>query len=93
MSQNTQDLLTGLLDSQDGALQILLLVDYIFNLARDLYRHGIIARLLRAYSNNTSGVEVNDTVSISLEIDFSSMNQGGASWQHQMELDPYSSAH
>jgi hypothetical protein len=82
----------------------LLLVDYIFDWARDLYRHGI-ARLLKVLSKKAFGKELNDTVSISLDTDFFSIdprvvslqdqmdmdpasNQGVAVWQHQMELDP-----
>ncbi|PVH82411.1 hypothetical protein DL98DRAFT_653163 [Cadophora sp. DSE1049] len=103
-SYNILDLWTGRLDSRDGALQILLLVDYIFDWARDLYRHGI-ARLLKVLSKKASGEELNDIVSISLDTDFQSIdqrmealqdqmeldppfNQGVAVWQHQMESDP-----
>ncbi|RDL38191.1 Uncharacterized protein BP5553_05624 [Venustampulla echinocandica] len=103
-SYNILDLWTGRLDSPDGALQILLLVDYIFDWARDLYRHGI-ARLLKTLCKKASGKELNDTISISLDTDFFSINQevvalqeqmeldppshqGVATWQHQMELDP-----
>jgi hypothetical protein len=65
----------------------LLLVDYIFDWARDLYRHGI-ARLLKALCKKASGKELNDTVSISLDTDFLSINQGVVALQQQMELDP-----
>ncbi|CZR59535.1 uncharacterized protein PAC_09429 [Phialocephala subalpina] len=86
-SQNILDLWTGRLDSRDGALQILLLVDYIFDWARDLYRHGI-ARLLKVLSKKASGEEPNDIVSISLDADFLSIDQGMVTLQDQMELDP-----
>ncbi|PVH77521.1 hypothetical protein DL98DRAFT_637260 [Cadophora sp. DSE1049] len=33
---------SGRVDTHDGALQILLLVDYIFDWARDIYRSGIL---------------------------------------------------
>jgi hypothetical protein len=74
------------LDSRDGALQILLLVDYIFDWARDLYRHGV-ARLLKLLTKKASGREVNDSVSISLDTDFSSVFQGAIARRDQMELD------
>lgn len=65
----------------------MLLVDYIFDWARDLYRHGI-ARLVKAISKKVSRKELNDTVSISLDTDFLSINQGPIDSQEQMELDP-----
>lgn len=89
-SYNILDLWTGRLDSRDGALQILLLIDYIFDWGRDLYRHSI-ARLLKTLAKKVSGKELNDTVSISLDTDFLSINQGAITSQHQMELDPPSS--
>ena len=50
----------GCLDTLDGALQILLLVDYIFDWARDLYRPGVIG-LLKSLSKGPS--DDNATVS------------------------------
>jgi hypothetical protein len=77
----------------------LLLVDYIFDWARDLYRHSI-ARLLKVLCKKVSEKQPNDAVSISLDTDFSSINQeveqieldpprhqGIANWQQQMELE------
>jgi hypothetical protein len=53
-NQVIQDLWAGRLDTQDGVLQVLLLVDYIFDWARDIYRHSI-ARLLQVVLDKTSG--------------------------------------
>jgi len=84
-SQNILDLWTGRLDSQDGALQLLLIVDYIFDWARGIYRHGI-ARLLKVVSKKTSGKELNDTISISLDSDFLSTSQVPVAFQEQMQI-------
>ncbi|KAE9370947.1 hypothetical protein N431DRAFT_308368, partial [Stipitochalara longipes BDJ] len=50
-SYNIQCLWSGRVDSRDGALQILLLVDYIFDWARDIYRPSIL-QLLKVLSKN-----------------------------------------
>lgn len=75
------------MDSQDGALQILLLVDYIFDWARDIYRPGI-ARLLKLLLKNTPRKDIDDTESAILGTDFSSLDQKVVAWHDQMELDP-----
>ncbi|KAE9371916.1 hypothetical protein N431DRAFT_342019 [Stipitochalara longipes BDJ] len=82
-----QDLWTGRLDSQDGALQILLLIDYIFDWTRDFYRDGI-ARLLKRVVDKTAGKNIDEIESIDLGTDFSSVNLGVADWQDHMDLDP-----
>ncbi|KAN0096873.1 hypothetical protein V8E51_015678 [Hyaloscypha variabilis] len=82
-----QDIWTGRLDSQDGALQILLLIDYISDWGRDIYRPSI-ARLLKRVVDNTSRRERDETESIQLGTDFSSMAPRVADWQDQMDLDP-----
>src|SRR6266536_4180607 len=44
-TQNIHNLWSGRVDSNDGALQLLLIIDYIFDWARDLYRPGIYRQL------------------------------------------------
>ena len=87
ISQNILDLWTGRLDTKDGALQILLLVDYIFDWARDIYRHGI-ARLLKVLTQTGPRREHNDVISISLDSDFQSIYPEKEASQEQMELYP-----
>ncbi|KAI9766384.1 MAG: hypothetical protein M1839_004916 [Geoglossum umbratile] len=45
------DLWQGRVDSIDGALQILLIIDYIFDWARDVYRPGSLARGVMDWRN------------------------------------------
>jgi len=40
------DLWNGRIDSDEGALQLLLMIDYIFDWARDVYRETIISELM-----------------------------------------------
>ncbi|KIM97522.1 hypothetical protein OIDMADRAFT_32504 [Oidiodendron maius Zn] len=54
--------------------------------AQDLYRYGIAGSSKRYVK--TSGKELNDIVSISLDTNFLSINQGVVAFQQQMELDP-----
>jgi len=68
-------------------LQILLLIDYISDWGRDIYRPSI-ARLLKRVVDNTSRRERDETESIQLGTDFSSMAPRVADWQDQMDLDP-----
>ncbi|KAF4632991.1 hypothetical protein G7Y89_g5141 [Cudoniella acicularis] len=78
-SYNIQCLWSGRVDSRNGALQILLLVDYIFDWARDLYRPGVI-QLLKALSKN----ELDEDASISSDTDILSTKQKIAAWQAQL---------
>ena len=47
------DLWNGRIISVDRALQLLLIVDYIFDRARDIYRETIIGELRKLSANNT----------------------------------------
>lgn len=67
----------GRLDTEDGALQLLLLVDYIFDWARDLYRFGI-RHLLKLLSNN-----FDDNASISTDSQVLSMRHDIGAWLAQ----------
>lgn len=48
------DLWTGNIRSKNGALQLLLIIDYIFDWARDIYRHSIMRDLHNLSTNNMS---------------------------------------
>lgn len=71
------------MDSRDGALQILLLVDYIFDWARDIYRPGVL-QLLKGLSKN----EFDDFASISSDTDIISTKQIEIlAWSAQMAAE------
>ena len=46
----------GDIHSKDGALQLLLIIDYIFDWARDSYREAILNELRIAAGRNTSSL-------------------------------------
>jgi hypothetical protein len=70
-------------DSRNGALQILLLVDYIFDWARDIYRPGVL-QLLKGLSKN----EFDDFASISSDTDILSTKQIEIlAWSAQMAAE------
>ncbi|KAF3402098.1 hypothetical protein F1880_009829 [Penicillium rolfsii] len=48
------DLWTGNIRSENGALQLLLIIDHIFEWARDIYRHSIMRDLQKLSTNNVS---------------------------------------
>lgn len=64
--QRIQDLWNGRISSPDGALQILLIIDYIFDWARDLYRSSIL-RCLEAMS-----CDLDDSMSLAADSDIHS---------------------
>jgi hypothetical protein len=66
-------------DSRNGALQILLLVDYIFDWARDVCRPGIL-QLLKRLSKN----ELDEVASISSNTDILSTKQKILAWKAQL---------
>lgn len=55
--------------SKDGALQLLLIIDHIFDWARDVYRPAIFHHLKYLSSNDAS-----DTISIANDSDIFSLN-------------------
>ena len=77
--QNIHNLWSGQVDSFDGALQILLIVDYILDWARDLYRPGIY-RLLESISSSN----FDDTMSMVSDSDIHSLNHRVTTWQNKL---------
>ena len=74
------ELWSGVLLSKDAALQLLLIIDHIFDWARDSYRPAIL-RHLRSLGSN----DANDTMSISNDSDvFSSINAVGT-WINKIQ--------
>ncbi len=72
------------MDCKDGALQILLIVDYIFDWARDLYRPGIRFQL-----ELLSGNDASDARSLYADTEIPSLNDPDdrlPQWQHGVEL-------
>jgi hypothetical protein len=65
-NQRIIDLWDGRITSSDGALQLLLIVDYVFDWARDIYREAIICELRHLAANNTTSLG-NDSDVFSLE--------------------------
>ncbi|KAF5558568.1 hypothetical protein FMEXI_333 [Fusarium mexicanum] len=63
---------SGSVDSLDGALQLLLIIDYIADWARDIYREGIALSLLKLAPNNPE--------SLRLDPDVASLAGNMASW-------------
>ncbi|CZR58787.1 uncharacterized protein PAC_08679 [Phialocephala subalpina] len=66
-----RDLWNGRISSPDGALQVLLIMDYIFDWARDIYRPSIL-HCLGVMSHG-----LNDTMSLTAESDLNSMRKHG----------------
>ncbi|KIN03109.1 hypothetical protein OIDMADRAFT_195711, partial [Oidiodendron maius Zn] len=65
------DLWDGRIISTDGALQLLLIVDYIFDWARDIYREAIVEELRSlAATNSTSLGNDSNVFSLQDHIDF-----------------------
>lgn len=84
--QKVVDLWRGSICTPDGALQILLLVDYIFDWARDVYRDDIIRELRLLASGD------NDLASVYSDTDiYSTREQGGSSFQEQGDTEQYQS--
>ncbi|KAM0342884.1 hypothetical protein ACHAPU_009088 [Fusarium lateritium] len=53
---------TGSIDSQDCALQLLLILDYIVDWARDAYREGIVSSLQKISSSDTRSLARDDDI-------------------------------
>ncbi|KAF5676902.1 hypothetical protein FHETE_1964 [Fusarium heterosporum] len=53
---------TGSIDSQDCALQLLLILDYIVDWARDIYREGIVKNLRKISSSDTRSLARDDDI-------------------------------
>lgn len=62
------DVWTGSILNPDGALQLLLLVDYVFDWARDIYRQSIIGslRLLATGDNDAASMTQSDSAMLSV---------------------------
>lgn len=56
------DLWDGRIDSADGALQLLLIMDYIFDWARDVYRAAIICELRNLAANDTASLAMDSDI-------------------------------
>jgi hypothetical protein len=68
--------------SVDGALQLLLIIDYIFDWARDIYRPTILKEL-----NILSGADPSDSLSVFHDNDILSMNDGLLSWIRSASME------
>jgi hypothetical protein len=73
--QNVVQLWDGSIMSKDSALQLLLIVDYIFDWARDIYRPSIL-RQLKSLSNG----EAHDQISLANNSDIMSMRGQISDW-------------
>ena len=74
--QNVVDLWTGNICFVDGALQLLLIVDYIFDWARDIYRPAILGEL--------HTLSTGDVITTDSEI-FSTVSRRMSSWMDTSE--------
>ena len=61
--------------SKDGALQLLLIIDHIFDWARDIYRPAILRHLL-----NLGGNDAGNTIRIAQDSDIQSLNNQVRTW-------------
>ncbi|KAI8632212.1 hypothetical protein F5Y19DRAFT_354295 [Xylariaceae sp. FL1651] len=71
----------GAIDSKDCALQLLLIVDYICDWARDIYRESIIQSL--------RSLVINDSRSLAYDTDIFSSAERVNQWQHQDSGDQH----
>jgi hypothetical protein len=87
------DVWNGCITSRDGALQLLLIVDYIFDWARDRYREDIIRALrivARGESDTGSGVYQDTDIFSTLPLD--SIHQPSQVTEDDSNLSSYISA-
>src|SRR5271156_748325 len=73
--QDIMQLWDGSILSKDGALQLLLIVDYIFDWARDIYRPSIL-RQLRSLASG----EAYDQITLATDSDIMSMRRHISDW-------------
>jgi len=73
--QEAVQLWNGSVMSKDGALQLLLIVDYIFDWARDIYRPSILRRL-----KCLAGGHADDQISLANDSDIMSMRRHISDW-------------
>ncbi|KAL2871431.1 uncharacterized protein BJX67DRAFT_342232 [Aspergillus lucknowensis] len=87
-SQRIFDLWGGSITSNNGALQLLLIVDYVFEWARDIYREGILSKLrvVASGQNDSASVVHADTDIIST---LTSIHPGTLDQDHGNSQDSY----
>lgn len=78
------DLWTGVLSSKDGALQLLLIIDHIFDWARDIYRPTVL-RHLKSLSSNGASNGSSDTMSMDNDSDVFSLHHSIGTWMKRTQ--------
>ena len=81
--QRTIELWSGRLVSRDGALQLLLIIDHIFDWARDVYRCAVLDHL-----RLLSAADPSDVLSVANDSDIFSMANPIKSWIDRTQTNP-----
>ncbi|KAI9691720.1 MAG: hypothetical protein M1822_007792 [Bathelium mastoideum] len=62
VSKRIVDLWDGRINSKEGALRLLLIIDYIFDWARDIYRESVISQLRSLSTSDTQSLGIDSDV-------------------------------